>query len=335
MGLVFVGDRCCDHSPSSGYDQVIAQFPTAGWLSGKALERGDIDWLRAPSAADASVAFHVIYGDCSGCHLPALLRRRHPGRPVIATVHKPATRLLADAEARGALEDCDALIALTRSQSEGLRASGCQQPITVIPHGVSIDAFRTADTAPPPSPSGPILVVGSFLRDWQFAQRVLASPRLRHREVLAVGATARTELRGLPPNVQFTDRLSETELAGCYRTASALFLPVLDGTASNALLEAMAAGCPVICPDLPGFVEDYLGDREDTYAPGDVQSAVDRLDRGTDVGWRRRRAVVLSGRARHFDWSRLRDRYLDAYATVGYREPHGCRVSDVSPAGVL
>ncbi len=335
IGLVFVGDRCCDHSPSSGYDQVIAQFPTAGWLSGKALERGDVEWHRPPPAADASVVFHVIYGDCSGSGLPALLRRRHPGRPIIATVHKPASRLLAEREARAGLRDCDALIGLTRSQSDELRAGGFHRPITVIPHGVSVDAFRYANTELTPTSPGPILVVGSFLRDWQFARHVLAAPRLRHREVLAVGAAARAQLSGLPPNVHIVDRLSEAELAATYRSASALFLPVLDGTASNALLEAMAAGCPVICPDLPGFVEDYIGDREDSYAPGNAQAAVDKLDRSTDESWRRRRAVVLADRARHFDWRRLRGQYLDAYATVGYCEPAGMSRQPDSRAGVL
>ena len=128
--------------------------------------------------------------------------------------------------------------------------------------------------------------------------------------------------------------LDEPELAAHYRGAAAVFLPVIDGTASNALLEAMAAGCPVVCPRLPGFIDDYLGDDEDSYRPGDVQSALDALERTADTARRRRRAGLLARRAHHFDWSNLRQRFIDAYGAVGHREPIEVSRQPPDPVGV-
>ena len=94
MDLIFVGHRCCDHSPHSGYDQVCALFPDAGWLHGPDLAAGRLTWHRQPTAPlDLRRAiFHVFYGDCSGSSLPAVLRQRFPQSTIVSTVHQPIAR---------------------------------------------------------------------------------------------------------------------------------------------------------------------------------------------------------------------------------------------------
>src|SRR5215469_16213488 len=118
MELVFAGDRCCDHSPSSGYDQVCSLFPEAGWLSGRALEAGRLEWLRhsPESAPRGRPVFHVFYGDCSGKPLPMLLRQRFPGARIVSSVHQPFSRLKTDPAACDALRASDALVTLSETQ---------------------------------------------------------------------------------------------------------------------------------------------------------------------------------------------------------------------------
>jgi glycosyltransferase involved in cell wall biosynthesis len=71
--------------------------------------------------------------------------------------------------------------------------------------------------------------------------------------------------------------ISETELVGLYRSADILFLPVINATANNAILKALACGTPVIST-LVGGVPDYVNDESGWLLPvGDVVGHVDLI----------------------------------------------------------
>jgi glycosyltransferase involved in cell wall biosynthesis len=316
MDLVFVGDRCNDHSPSSGYDQVCSLFPDASWLSGRALEAGRLQWHRSPKGfATWPRVFHVIYGDCSGKELPELLRKQFPDSRIVSSAHRPVSRLAEERVACDALRASDAIIAVSEVQALELMDFGFSTPIYTIPHGVWTRVFR-----PAPTPSGQrleeVLLVGSFLRDWNGAKHVvdlLAQSGVRS---LALGAGARDHLVGDGLHFKVLPRVSEAELAQLYHRAAAVFLPFLDATASNALLEAMSAGCPVICPRLPALL-DYLGDDVDTFEPGRYDIAAGRILRYVrDSIQRDARARALITHAQRFDWSCVKESYCKAYAAI-------------------
>ena len=112
-------------------------------------------------------------------------------------------------------------------------------------------------------------------------------------------------------------RLAENELAGAYQRSASLLMPVLAATASNALLEAMAAGCPIVCTRSPALVDEYLGDRSDSFEVGDWDTAVARLLHYVrDPVSRAAKSRALISRARRFDWSNLRRRYARAYGEI-------------------
>jgi glycosyltransferase involved in cell wall biosynthesis len=305
--LVFVGDRCCDHSPSSGYDQLATVFPNAGWLSGRSLRVGTLTWIRPP-AGGGEPLFHVLYGDCSGSGLPALLRARWPHATIVSTFHKPV-------EGKAGLDSLDGVLTVCREQESALVSLGVNTPIYTVPHGVWTDVFRAL-------PDGrldrdEVLLVGTFLRDWPLARQVLgvlARAGIRSR---VLGAEACTRLAVDHPLVKISPQVAEDELVRLYDRAAALFLPVVGATASNALLEAIAVGCPVVSPRIRPLVEEYLGDDTDAFAPHDDHRAVALL-RGyvVDPGRRNARSPKLIQRARRFDWSRLRTRYVQAYRSV-------------------
>jgi glycosyltransferase involved in cell wall biosynthesis len=96
-----------------------------------------------------------------------------------------------------------------------------------------------------------------------------------------------------------------------------MLLPVLDATASNALLEAMAAGCPVISTRSTPLVDEYLPDDGDCFKAGDYDGAADRLLRYVgNRSLRAARSATLIRRAADFDWAPLKRRYATAYAAV-------------------
>lgn len=329
MRLVFVGHRCCDHSPSSGYDQVCALFPEAGWLNGPELVAGRIAWFREPAPIDdvadaddgASQIFHVFYGDCSGRALPALLRERFPQGIVVSTVHQPVARLRDDPGGLASLYAVDGIITVSEVQAKQLAGLRLDAAIRAVPHGVWTQVFRPR--VPVRSEARRrVLLVGNYLRDWAGTAEILR--RLCDAGVGAtvVGAAAADRLAVRHPLVELRQGVPEAELAALYDKSAALLLPVLDATASNALLEAMAAGCPVICPRLPSLVEEYLGDDVDAYEPGRYDQAADLAT--TYAGEPERRAArspVLLQRAERFDWLRLRPMLRSAYEEFAHRAP--------------
>jgi glycosyltransferase involved in cell wall biosynthesis len=328
MDVVFVGHRCCDHSPSGGYDQVCALFPDAGWLHGPALEAGRIEWQRRPQAGDTTMprVFHVFYGDCSGKALPAILRQRFAGASIISSAHRPISQLRIDQPARLALEASDAIITVSDTQARDFADLGLPGPVYPIPHGVWTKTFRPTTSSQLQRTE--VLLVGSFLRDWKGAREVVASLAQQGIRSVALGAGAREHLLVENGLVDVLPRVSEEELAGWYDRAAAVFLPFVDATASNALLEAMAAGCPVVCPRLPSLVKDYLGDDSDAYEPGRYDVATARLVRYVrNPSDRDAKSKALMMRADRFDWARLVPRYAAVYEKVAADSRIACGLS--------
>jgi glycosyltransferase involved in cell wall biosynthesis len=313
MDVVFVGHRCCDHSPSSGYDQVCALFPESGWLDGRALEDGHLEWLRESksSATIERAVFHVFYGDCSGKQLPALLRARFPEAVVVSSAHQPVCRLQADEPALAALKASDAIITVSDLQAHELSQAGVLAPIRSIPHGVWTNVFCASGSD---RRREHVLIVGSFLRDWSAAKYVIRELARTQVRCIALGAGSRDHLARADVLVDGLQRVSEAELINLYGRAAAVFLPFLEATASNALLEAMAVGCPVVCPRIPSLVDEYLGDDVDAFPADRLDIAVRRLLHYVRHPQdRESRSRTLTARAQRFDWSRLKPQYQAVY----------------------
>jgi len=323
MDVVFVGHRCCDHSPSSGYDQICALFSESGWLDGRALEAGRLEWLRTAKHASRTdrTVFHVFYGDCSGKGLPAVLRARFPGAVIVSSAHQSVCRLQADEPALSALKASDVIITVSNLQAHELSRLGLSAPIHAIPHGVWTHVFRPTSVD---ARSDHVLLVGSFLRDWGAAKHVIAELARAGVRCLALGAGAREHLAGGDVPVDGMSRVSETELVALYHRAAAVFLPFLEATASNALLEAIAAGCPVVCPMLPSLVDEYLGDDLDVFPADRLDLAVTRLlHYALNPRDRASRGRTLMARAQRFDWSCLKPLYETVYKEATKRVSAG------------
>lgn len=312
--LAFVGDRCCDHSPSSGYDQVCGLFPAAGWLSGRALEAGETRWIRAPSVAADPSLVHVFYGDCSGSAAVPLVRERWPDATIMLTVHQPIARMRRDRAAMHALTFADAILTVSEVQARELTALDAGVPVRAIAHGVWTRAFRpgAADRV-----RMEVLLVGNYLRDWRATERIVDLLAQRGVRCRLVGTNAPRERFAGHPTITVAPPLSEHELAAAYDESAALLMPVLDATASNALLEAMSAGCPVVCSAAPSLVDEYIGDRVDAFEEDDRETAVDHLLRYVaDPEPRAARSGRLRARAQRFDWRFLASQYAAAYSDL-------------------
>jgi glycosyltransferase involved in cell wall biosynthesis len=136
-------------------------------------------------------------------------------------------------------------------------------PVQLIRHGVRHDFF-----CPPPDLSirkgNRLLFVGQWLRDFE---TLLGAMQIlwEHRPDLHLDCVVPRFVREAPTirrlavddRVAWHGELSDENLKSLYQKADLLFLPVMDATANNAMLEAMASGLPVVTTNVGG-VSEYL-----------------------------------------------------------------------------
>ncbi|HEX3564855.1 MAG TPA: glycosyltransferase family 4 protein [Acidimicrobiales bacterium] len=124
------------------------------------------------------------------------------------------------------------------------------------------------------------------------------------------------------PSIQWLGVLTEEEKLRRLAGADVLCAPSLGGESFGmVLLEAMAAGTPVIASDIPGY-RDAAGGSARLVRPGDASALADALGRALgpadEAETRRRRQVSADGAARAREWSmdRLAERYESVYRDV-------------------
>ena len=188
--------------------------------------------------------------------------------------------------------------------------------ITVIPHGVG-QRFFTLDR----SSTEPYLLYVATLHPHKNHERLLRSyarrPR-RERLVLAgmPGLHAQSirtliaELR-LDDAVHLTGWVPREELYDLYAHASACVIPTTFEGFGMPVLEALAAGIPTACSDIPPLRES-AGDAALYFDPLDEDAIATALDRITeDEGLRRTLAESGPRQARSFTWERTARQTLD------------------------
>ena len=212
-------------------------------------------------------------------HYAGLAAARRRGLPVIATYHTlfeeylqhyapllPAgwLRRRARGLSRRQCNALDGVIVPSTAMRERLLGYGVDVPLHVLPTGIPIERFRGCDGAafrarhgiPPERPVA--LFVGRVAHEKNigFLLDVVELARLERPDLLllvagegpALAALQRSvATRGLQANVQFIGYLDrQRELPACYAAADAFVFASRTETQGLVLLEAMAAGLPVV-----------------------------------------------------------------------------------------
>ncbi len=200
----------------------------------------------------------------------------------------------------------------------------------VIPNGVDVGRFANAVPIARWQDGTPnVLFVGRHeprkgLIDLLKAHRILrktgSDPRLlvvgsgpQEREARRYVAT-----RGLQ-GVEFLGRVSDDAKAQLFRTADVYASPATGGESFGiVLLEAMAAGTPIVCSDIHGYKGVVRRGREGLLVPPreprELAVAIDRLLR--DPGLREQMGAAGQARAEEFSWPRVTAKVEDYYGFV-------------------
>lgn len=202
----------------------------------------------------------------------------------------------------------------------------------VIPNGVDVERFSSP--APVDLGAGPtVLFLGRLERRKGLEVLIQAMTRLRDLgpKLVIVGSgpaehACRTLAGRLQVEVNFMGAVHEDLKAGIFSSADVYCSPALGGESFGiVLIEAMAAGAPVVCSDLPSFRAVVEGAAE-LVAPGDPGALADGL-RAVITQDDKAAGMSEAGRAvaARFDWNHLAERLEDAYeravATRGARRP--------------
>lgn len=240
---------------------------------------------------------------------------RSPGGLVVGTFHCSARRQQNVISPRFRLDVFDLITLMSKTQEPFFLERGVPADrITTILHGVDSTYFTPANRTPREDPLR-LLLVGSTERDHEFAAMVTQKlPSNIATLRVCTTSTQHAHYKGVR-NVEVLPFLSEAAFLEEYQLADVLFMPMLDCTANNAILESMACGTPVMVNRVGGIPE-YVDSAnnivmDDKRADEWVERLI-QLAHGRDELAAMRPAVRQW--AESFDWAHIATRYQRCFA---------------------
>ncbi|MCZ4304471.1 glycosyltransferase [Zoogloeaceae bacterium G21618-S1] len=309
--------RAVDALSLDDYDAIHIQTPFLAHYLGSRLRR--------KTGLPTVVTYHTLFEDYLHHYAPWLPRS--------------ALRALARRLSRQQCNAVDAVIAPSSAMAERLRDYGVRQPVHILPTGIPVAHYAKGDGARFRARFGftaerPLaLYVGrlAFEKNLHFLLDVAEQLRNRKssaRILLAGDGPANAPLRqavrsrGLTDSVAFVGYLSrEDDLPDCYAAADAFVFGSKTETQGLVLLEAMAAGLPVVCLAEMGVRDVVANCAAARTPPAEAEPFAQALiDLLADPG--RQTTLARAARAHAAEWS---DTAMAARLAVLYRQltaPH-------------
>jgi phosphatidylinositol alpha-mannosyltransferase len=252
---------------------------------------------------------------------------------------------------RRVFSNLDGRIAVSRAAKRFVRQY-FMAPYKIIPNGVEIQRFDPARVEPLPEfqdgrPN--ILFVGRPEKRKGVGYLLRAYPRIKHAfpdaRFIVVGAgdwdtspyRAYMERQGMR-DIVIVGRVSDEILPRYHRSAHVFCSPAVEGESFGiVLLEAMAAGLPVVASDLEGYSQVLTDDREGLLVPPRnaeaLADAVCSILQDPELAHR----LGEAGRetAALYAWERVADQIIDFYIKTGNRALPPYPASVYAPSGLV
>ena len=266
-------------------------------------------WMRRRIPRGQSIV-HFLFPEFAAPRDSGFLRRR--GAQVIGTFHTSARRQ-ERVHGEYPLENYDWISVVSKTQIPWFLDRGYpKERIRVTYHGVDTNYFRPAPRTE--SDILRLLLVGSTERDHDFMSRLCRALNPKHYEVTVLTNAAHHALYRDIPCVRVPAFLPDKGLLAAYQQADLMVMPLLDCTANNAVLEAMACGTPVLTNRVGGIPE-YVSDACNDIMPNKkVDEWAACLEaRRSDRSELKRRRTDVRGWAEEFAWTKVADQFRALY----------------------
>lgn len=202
-----------------------------------------------------------------------------------------------------------------------------QGPYDIVPNGIDVGRFRNVEPFSWAYDDTPrILFVGRFNEPRKGFKYLLRAMPLVHQQfpnarLVVAGGAKPDQFEGLMErygvrNVDFVGLASPADLPRYYASCELFCAPSISGESFGiVLLEAMAAGRPVIAGDIPGYRSVMTNGHEGLLVPPkNPQSlALGIVRLLADSGTRERMAAAGLETARRYDWPEIAQRVLAVY----------------------
>lgn len=265
-------------------------------------------------------------------HAPSLAVPPKGRQPLVVSIHDAAPwvwpetfgwrgRWFHSSGARAAAKRADLVLTGTQAAAAEIEEHLHLSParIEVVPYGVG------PPVAPDPSAlrrlglAGKtyVLWVGSLEPRKGVATLAQALGKLAARDQLELVLAGYAGWKAAPPlgpNVRRLGRVSDAELQALYAGAAVFAFPSLHEGFGLPVLEAMAAGVPVVASDIPALRE-VAGEAAVLAPPGDAAKWAEALEYVLSLAGEERAALVEGGRKRAaaFSWQATAERTLELY----------------------
>ena len=215
--------------------------------------------------------FHFIYPENSYKWLHSFKGKTNK---IVGTFHQPIEYFEKNDFWKKNIKHFDSIILMTQKDVSKFNNLRGENKSVFIPHGIATEFYK-------PNPAikkrNMILMVGSWLRDFKFANKVFQMIIEKDETIIIKVVTQKDNWKYFNnTKINLLTNITDIELRDLYLESKCMFLPLKSFTANNAILEAASTGSRIVVASDEIDVS-YFNDNEIDFLPLNIEETVNYL----------------------------------------------------------